>query len=76
MHLSWEQFCQAVEIETPEEILYSPICFNSNLNRGHNLVIKEWHDNGIRNVIDLLNAEGQFYYFNELKDTYDIHGTF
>ena len=40
------------------------------------LFIKEWHDKGIRNVIDLLNAEGQFYHFNELKDTYDIHGTF
>ena len=76
MLLSWKQFCQAVEIETLEEILYSPIWFNSNLNRGHNLFIKEWHDKGIRNVIDLLNAEGQFYHFNELKDTYDIHGTF
>ena len=37
MLLSLEQFCQAVEIETLEEILYSPIWFNSNLNRGHNL---------------------------------------
>ena len=46
------------------------------MNRGHNVFIKEWHDKGIRNVIDLLNAEGQFYHFNELKDTYDIHGTF
>ena len=46
------------------------------MNRGHNLFIKEWHDKGIRNVIDLLNAEGQFYHFNEIKDTYDIHGTF
>ena len=76
MLLSWNQFCQAVEIKTLEEILYSPIWFNSNLNRGHNLFIKEWHDKGIRNVIDLLNAEGQFYHFYELKDTYDIHGTF
>ena len=76
MLLSWKQFCQAVEIETLDEILYSPIWFNSNLNRGHNLFIKEWYDKGLRNVIDLLNAEGQFYHFNELKDTYYIHGTF
>ena len=46
------------------------------MNRGHSLFIKEWHDKGIRNVIDLLNAEGQFYHFNELKDTYDIHRYF
>ena len=39
-------------------------------------LVKEWHDKDIKNVIDLLNAEGQFYNFNELKDTYDIHGTF
>ena len=76
MLVSWKQFCQTVEIKTLEEILYSPIWFNSYLNRGHNLFIKEWHDKGIRNVIDLLNAEGQFYNFNELKDIYDIHGTF
>ena len=57
MLLSWKQFCQSVENETLEEILYSPIWFNSNLNRGHNLLFKEWHDKGIRNVIDLLNAD-------------------
>ena len=75
MLLSWKQFCQAVDIETLEEILNSPIKINSYVNREHNLFIKEWHDKGIRNVIDLLNAEEQFYHFNERKDTYDIHGT-
>ena len=59
--LSWKQFCQAVEIETLEEIFYRPIWFNSNLNRGHNLFIKEWHDKVISlNVIELLNAEDSF----------------
>ena len=43
---------------------------------GQNLFIKEWHEKGKRNVMGLLNAGGQFYHFNELKDTYDIHGTF
>ena len=41
----------------------------SNLNRGQNLLIKVWHDKAIRNVIDLQNAGGQLYHFNELKET-------
>ena len=40
------------------------------------MYIKEWHDKGIRNFIDLLDLDGQFYQFNELKEKYNIHGIF
>ena len=53
MLLNWKQFCQAVVMETIEEILYSPFWLNSNLKRVQHLFIKEWHDKGIRNVTDL-----------------------
>ena len=46
------------------------------MNGGQNLYFKEWHDKGIKNVIDLLNGDGKFYQFDELKDNYGIHGTF
>ena len=74
--ISWNNFCKAVRIETLEDILYCPIWFNSNMNGGQNLYFKEWHDKGIKNVIDLLNGDGNFYQFDELKENYGIHGTF
>ena len=74
--ISLNNFCKAVRIETLEDILYCPIWFNSNMNGGQNLYFKEWHDKGIKNVIDLLNGDGNFYQFDELKENYGIHGTF
>ena len=62
--------------ETLEDILYSPLWFNTHIVQGQNLYIKEWHDKGIRNVIDLLDLDGQFYQFIELKEKYNIHSTF
>ena len=56
--------------------IYSPLWFNTHIVQGQNLYIKEWHDKHIRNVIDLLDLDGQFYQFNELKEKYNIHGTF
>ena len=73
---SWKHFCKSVMPETLEDILYSPLWFNTHIVQGQNLYIKEWHDKGIRNVIDLLDLDGQFYQFIELKEKYNIHGTF
>ena len=38
---SWKLFCKAVPIEAVEDILCSPIWFNSKFNQGQNLFIKE-----------------------------------
>ena len=67
--ISWNYFWNTGRIETLE-ILYCPIRFNSNL------YFNEWHDKGIKNVIDLLNREGNFYQFDKLKENFGIHGTF
>lgn len=72
----WNIFCKAVPIENVEDILCSPIWFNSNFNQGHNLFIKEWYDKGIRNIVDLLDNEGKFYQFNDFRHKYAIQGTF
>lgn len=39
--ISWNHFCKAVRIETQEDILNCPVWFNSNMNKGQNLYIKE-----------------------------------
>ena len=74
--VSWKKFCNSVPIEKVEHILFSPIWFNSNITQGQNLFIKEWHRKGIRNIIDLLDLNGQFYHFEDLKHNYNIQGTF
>ena len=74
--ISWNNSCKAVRIETLEDIFYCPIWFNSNMDEGQNLYFKEWHDKGIKNVIDLLNGDRNFYQFDKLKENYGIHGTF
>ena len=72
--ISWNNSCKAVRIETLEDIFYCPIWFNSNMDEGQNLYFKEWHDKGIKNVIDLLNGDRNFYQFDKLKENYGIHG--
>lgn len=73
---SWKLFCKSVQVETLEDILYSPVWFNSNFLHGQNFYIKDWYDKGIRNVMDLLNTEGQFYQYHQLREKYQIQGTY
>lgn len=73
---SWKSFCRNVSVETLEDILSSPIWYNSKLSQGQNLFIKEWHDKGIHNIVDLLNMEGTFYTFDDFKEKYNVNGTY
>ena len=61
---SWKIFCKSVKIQTLEDMLYSPLWYNSNFQHGQNIYFKDWYNKGIRNVIDLL------------QELYNIHGTF
>ena len=73
---SWKHLCHLVKIEKLEDILNSPIWHNTHITHGQNMFIREWHHKGIRNIIDLINLDGNFYEFNELKAKYNLHGTF
>ena len=61
-----KKICNSVPIEKIEHILLSPIWFNFQITKGHNHFIKEWHRKGIRNIIKLLDLNGQFYHFENL----------
>ena len=69
-------FSKIIKIEKLEDILYSPIWYNSKLIQGQNFFIKEWYDKGVRQIIDLLDAEGKFYQYNDFKQKYNVNGTF
>ena len=73
---SWKIFCKSVKIQTLEDMLYSPLWCNSNFQHGQYIYFKDWYNKGIRNVIDLLDTDGNFYQFHQLQELYNIHGTF
>ena len=72
----WKSFIRSSKIENLTKMLYSPIWFNSNLNRGGNLFIKNWFERGIRSIIDFYNLNGELYTFDEFRELYNVQGTF
>ena len=73
---TWMHFSKIIKTEKLEDILYSPIWYNSKLIQGQNFFIKEWYDKGVRQIIDLLDAVGKFYQYNGFKKMYNVNGTF
>ena len=56
--------------------MYSPLWGNTQINEYGNYVINEWYNKGIRNIMDLIDENGLIYEFQELKERYDIPGTY
>lgn len=73
---NWADFCNAVSCETVDQVVESPLWFNKNLLNGENFCIHHWYKKGIRSIIDIIDAHGNFYEFEELKGMYNIRGTF
>lgn len=73
---SWKAFYKKCDTTVQiEDILNTPIWFNSELHHGENFYIKQWYEKGIRNKTDLITENGTFYDFNEFKTVYNIRGT-
>ena len=47
-----------------------------NLTEDENFLYKNWFDKGVRNVVDLIDMNGNIYSFHQLKEVYGIKGTF
>ena len=73
---SWVQYIHSFKIDTLIKTIYSPLWGNSLINGNGNYIINEWYNKGIRNVIDLIDENGQFYEFQRLQEKYEIHGTY
>lgn len=71
----WSYFCKALKIESIQQVLNSPIWFNSKF-INHNIYFESWYKKGIISVYDLIDNNGNFYEFQSLKKLYDIRGTF
>ena len=57
------QYIHSFKIDTLNKTIYSPLWGNSLINGNGNYIINEWYNKGIRNVIDLIDENGQFYEF-------------
>ena len=74
---SWVQYIHSFKIDTFSKTIYSPLWGIDSLINGNGIyIINEWYKKGIRNVIDLIDENGQFYEFQRLQEKYEIHGTY
>ena len=73
---SWKEFINCQKAENLSDILYSPVWFNSEIQRGQSLFYKNWYAKGIRNILDIINVNGEFFNFVDLKNIFGIRGTF
>ena len=72
---SWKAFLKCNPASQIEDVLNSPIRFNSEMQHGEKFFIKNWYGKGIRNNVDLINENGVFYDFNQFKTLFDVRGT-
>ena len=73
---SLQTFYTAVKIEKIDDILTSPIWCNSNLSSDENFIFNDWFLKGIRNIIDIIDSNGHLLTFEQLREQYNIKGTF
>ena len=71
----WSEFGEAVPVENIKQILICPLWHNDRIGNGQPF-LRNWCDMGIRVIYDLINEEGVFYSFEQLKAKYNIRGTF
>ena len=52
---SWKAFLKCNPASQTEDVLNSPIWFNSDMQHGKKVFIKNWYEKGIRNIVYLVN---------------------
>ena len=72
---SWKAFLKCNPASQTEDVLNSPIWFNSEMQHGGKFFIKNWYEKGIKNIVDLVNENGVFYDFNQFKTLFNVRGT-
>lgn len=73
---SWKLFLKSLKIINLEEIVYCPLWENSQISSNGSFFLKDWYDKGIRNILDIINENGLLYDFVDLKNRYNIKGTY
>ena len=72
---SWKAFLKCNPTSQIEDVLNSPIWFNSEMQHGEKFFIKNSYEKGIRNIVGLINENRVFYDFNQFKTLFNVRGT-
>ena len=73
--LIWAEYCKFLPIENIGHVLEAPLWNNEKIGRGK-MFFKNSYENGIRVVQDIVLEDGELYTFEQLKNIYNINGTF
>ena len=73
--LIWAEYCNILPVENIGHVLEAPLRYNEKIGRGK-MFFKNWYENGIRVVQDIVSENGELYTFEQLKNIYNINGTF
>ena len=76
VHQNWTEFCNDIKIESVNHVLESPLWNNKHLINGVNFCIQDWYNKRIRLVSDINDEQGNVYQFEDLKEKYNLCGTF
>ena len=73
--LIWAEYCNILPVENIGHVLEAPLWYNEKIGRGK-MFFKNWYENGIRVVQDIVSENGELYTFEQLRNIYNINGTF
>ena len=72
---SWKAVLKCNPASQIEDVLNSPIWFNSEMQHSEKNLHQNWYEKGIRNIVDPINDNGVFYDFNQFKTLFNVRGT-
>ena len=73
---NWSEFCNDIKIESVNHVLESPLWYNKHLINRVNFCIQDRYNKGIRLVSDITDEQRNVYQFEDLKEKYNVCGTF
>ena len=73
--LIWAEYCNILPIENIGMFL-KPLSGIMKKKEEEKCFFKDWYENGIRVVQDIVSENGELYTFEQLKNIFNINGTF
>ena len=72
---AYKQFGGKIQVESSEELAAEPIFCNNKIQVGNRRIYKNWIDNGVFPIKNILKENDAFMTFNQFKEKYGIQIT-
>ena len=63
-------FCENLETDSIQDILPTPVWYNTKLIHAQNSYYKNWYEKVVRQISDIIGENGNLYQFNKFKVVY------